>query len=115
MVPQEFSATIIRGVDFCFGIVLGETVDYANIQSPDAYVDLTDWEFTVKLYSKTGAELVTLATEFSYPYVLNISLTAEQTSALSAQFGARMPIITRRPNEDRLEELVVGRISIANP
>jgi len=115
MAPQEFSATIVRGADFCFGMVFGETVDYASIQSPDAYVDMTDWVFDIKLYTSAGVLITPMTTELVTPWVLNISLTAAQTQALSAQFGARMSVFTTRPNESRREQLIVGRVTIQNP
>ena len=115
MAPQEFSATIIRGADFCFGMVFGDTVDYASIQSPDSFVDMTGWEFDIKLYSAAGALLATMTTDLVFPWVLNISLTAEQTTALTAQFGCRLSVFTTRPNESRREQLIVGRVTIQNP
>jgi len=107
MVAVQTSSTIQRGTDWDFSFSLQEDGPCSQ------YSILTGWYVAVTLKTAAGAALTTPTIVRPTPETVALRLTVEQTSILSAQFGAVLTINVQRPSDGWDIRLIEARVTIS--
>jgi hypothetical protein len=105
MVAATTSSTIQRGADWTFAFQIREGAQCSALS------DLTDWTWTATLDNAQGNTIRTVPHTLPTADCVSFSLTASQTTALTAQTGAQLTIVATRP-DGYIMRLIRARITI---
>jgi len=105
MVAATTSSTIQRGADWTFALQLRDGGQCS------VFADLTDWTWVATLDNAQGNTIRTVPSTLPTAECISFSLTASQTTALTAQTGAQLTLVATRP-DGYIMRLVRARITI---